>query len=71
MNRRCGLILALLILSLAVAACGGGSKNKLIYRVEGDTDGAIADFCQVLELSSNPNLRQDAEDQLEALGASP
>ena len=44
MNRKCGLILALLILSLAVAACGGGSKNKLIYRVEGDASKARVEY---------------------------
>jgi tetratricopeptide (TPR) repeat protein len=39
------------------------------YRSLGETDRAVADYRKVLELSSDPDLRRQAEEQLKALGA--
>ena len=41
------------------------------YADQGDNDRAIADFRQVLEISADPSLRQQAEEQLRALGVEP
>jgi tetratricopeptide (TPR) repeat protein len=39
------------------------------YAKKGEKEKAIADFHKVLELSDDPNWRQQAEEQLKALGA--
>ncbi|MGD9099487.1 MAG: tetratricopeptide repeat protein [Anaerolineae bacterium] len=46
-------------------------NRGLSYADQGDTESAIADFRVVLEVSNNPDLRQQAEDELETLGESP
>ncbi len=43
----------------------------LAYGQTGDTERAIADLRKVLEISQNPNVRQLAEKNLEALGETP
>ncbi|MFQ6058738.1 MAG: tetratricopeptide repeat protein [Anaerolineae bacterium] len=40
----------------------------LAYTQKGEKEKAIADFKKVLELSNDPDLRRDAEEQLKALG---
>ena len=44
-------------------------NRGLDYRQKGEKEKAIADFKKVLELSHDPDLRQQAEEQLKALGA--
>jgi tetratricopeptide (TPR) repeat protein len=39
------------------------------YKQKGEKEKAIADFEKFLELSDDPNWRQQAEEQLKALGA--
>lgn len=46
-------------------------NRGLAYIQQGDTERAIADFRQVLEISTDPALRQTAEEQLRALGVEP
>ena len=41
----------------------------IVYRALGDRLQAIADFRKALELAKNPKQRQDAEKQLQELGA--
>jgi tetratricopeptide (TPR) repeat protein len=43
----------------------------LAYGKAGDTERAIADLHKALEISENPNVRQMAEENLEALGETP
>ncbi len=43
----------------------------LAYAKLGDTEQAIADLRQVLEISTNPDIRQMAEENLQALGVEP
>jgi tetratricopeptide (TPR) repeat protein len=50
---------------LAVAYLNRG----LAYKQKEEKDKAIADFNKFLEISNDPNLRQQAEEQLKALGA--
>jgi len=44
-------------------------NRGLAYKQKGEKAKAIADFKKVLELSNDPDLRQQAEEQLKALGA--
>jgi tetratricopeptide (TPR) repeat protein len=44
-------------------------NRGLDYRQKGEKEKAIADFRKFLELSNDPDLRQQAEEQLKALGA--
>jgi predicted negative regulator of RcsB-dependent stress response len=44
------------------------NDRGVAYVQKGETAQAAADFAKVLELSSDPQLRQKAEEQLKALG---
>jgi tetratricopeptide (TPR) repeat protein len=46
-------------------------NRGLAYKEQGEVDSAIADFRQVLQVSNNPNLLQQAEQELQELGAEP
>jgi hypothetical protein len=78
-------LFAVLVLILLASTCGGGSdltykvsgtasRAKVVYKnAEGEmeTDSTIADLLQVLQVSDNPDLRQQTEEELQALGAEP
>lgn len=44
------------------------SNRGLVYKILGETNKAVEDFLKVIELSNDPNLIQDAKENLEELG---
>jgi len=47
---------------------GAYYNRGLVYADKGETAKAVTDFTKVLDLSSDPQLRQWAEEKLQALG---